>query len=302
MRSARLAALVLAIGPLCGCVKKDIERLENQVQLLDKRVELLQQDQKKANLDILEGWKRLRTQVEQDLGTAQRSSADSTTRMDDVVREMRQLADRIERTGQQYQRLSEQLAAVQDRLGRGPLAADALGGAAGVPGPDAGGAAGGNQGAATAGPTPPATSDSGSNAGAPAAEGQPSTFEPGVDPELTYKAAYSDYAQGNFKLAIVNFDTYVRQFPTSAKAVLAQYFIGESYYALGQYRDAVAAFDKVITGWPGDEKVPVAYLKKGYALLSMGQKALGIGVLQELISKHPNTHEALLAKERLSAL
>jgi tol-pal system protein YbgF len=287
-------------------MKKDIERLENQIQRLDKRVELFQQDQEKANVQILDGWRRLREQMQQDLGSVQRSSADSTTRMDDLVREMRQLADRIERTGQQYQRLSEQLALVQDRLGRSGVPFEGLGAL-----PAAGASVPGSAGAAPlTGATPAPMGDPGSagpagESGAPFPAGTPAAspvFEAGVDPELTYKAAYSDYAQGNFKLAIVNFQTYVRQFPSSAKAVLAQYFIGESYYALGQYREAVAAFDRVITGWPGDEKVPVAYLKKGYALLAMGQKALGIGVLQELIARHPNTHEALLAKERLSAL
>jgi tol-pal system protein YbgF len=303
MRVLALALLALALGPLAGCVKRDIERLENQVQMLDKRVELMQQDQERANAQLLEGWRRLRSAFESELTTMQRSSADSTTRIDDLLQQMRALSDRIERTGRQYQRLSEQLAALQDRLtrppdyglGADPFASDAGAGTAGSM-PPTGASPYGS--AAAAQPAAEATD------GTPAAGVPRSTpaFEGGVDPELTYRAAYSDYAQGNFKLAIVNFETYVRQFPSSAKAVLAQYFIGESHYALGQYRDAVDAFNRVIGNWPGDEKVPVAHLKKGYALLAMGQRGLGMDVLQELISRYPNTHEALLAKERLASL
>lgn len=310
MRVAGLVAWALLLAPLSGCMKKDMERLENQVQLLDKRVELLQQQQDKANGEILESWKRLRGQLEESLGTMQQSSAEGSTRIEDLVQQMRTLSDRIEKTGFQYQRLSEQLAAVQDRLNQGgipPLgAASGVTDALGQPPVGAGETGAGSDTApapVTSGTaTPPSTAPPETGAVAPAGTETPTEFQPGLDPETTYRAAYADYVIGNYKLATISFQTYLRQFPSSAKAVLAQYFIGESYYALGQYREAVGAFDKIITGWPGDEKVPVAYLKKGYALLAMGQKALGIGVLQELISKHPSTHEALLAKERLSTL
>lgn len=292
MRIAGPCAGLLLVGALSGCVKPDIERLENQVQLLDKRVELLQQDQEKANAQLLESWKRLRAQLEENLGLMQRSTADSSTRIEDLVREMRTLSDQIEKSGFQTQRLSEQLAQMQVQTSNtGATPADPLAASEALPASEAPESSSADQSGTAAAAASPVTPET-----------APPTYDPGLDPELTYRAAYSDYAQGNFKLAIVNFRTYVQAFPNSAKAVLAQYFIGESFYALGQYRDAVAAFDRVITGWPGDEKVPVAYLKKGYALLSMGQKALGMGVLQELIGKHPSTHEALLAKERLAAL
>src|SRR4029453_18903389 len=117
---------------------------------------------------------------------------------------------------------------VSDALGQPPAGAETAAAAGTAPAPDTSGVT-----------TPPSTASSDTGAPAPTGTETPPEFQPGLDPEMTYRAAYSDYATGNFKLAIINFQTYVRQFPTSAKAVLAQYFIGESYYGLGQYRDAV---------------------------------------------------------------
>ncbi len=272
MRIFRVALYTALACTLMGCMKKDVQRLENQVQLLDKRVELFQREQKKANAEIMGSWDRMRGELDKEIVAMQRSVAESKTRVDELIREMRTLSGKIEETSLHYQRLTERLAVTGQFGGaqRGAL----LGGTS---------AEGRTE-------RPGGTSPAGIGTA------------PFIDPEITYKNAYTDYTQGNFQLAIINFETYVRDYPSAGNAVLAQYFIGESFYALGEFAKAIAAFDKVLANWPNDERAPVAFLKKGYALLSMGKNTEGTAVLQELIRRYPRTHEANLAKDRLASL
>jgi hypothetical protein len=46
----------------------------------------------------------------------------------------------------------------------------------------------------------------------------------------------------------------------------------------------------------------MAQLRKGYALLELGEKAAGVKELRSLISLHPNSDEADLARQRLKKL
>ena len=54
--------------------------------------------------------------------------------------------------------------------------------------------------------------------------------------------AFSDYAAGQWPLAIQGFETYIRAFPRSEQADDAQFYIGEAYQLDGKMREALAAF------------------------------------------------------------
>ncbi len=108
----------------------------------------------------------------------------------------------------------------------------------------------------------------------------------------------------------------MRRYPESPMADSAQYNIGESYWSLakagassgqaeksrGDMEQAVQEFRKVIVNYPRGGKVAPALYKEALALAELKQVALAQARLQYLIDHFPQSEEAPLAKERLSAL
>ena len=133
---------------------------------------------------------------------------------------------------------------------------------------------------------------------------QPGQPAPGVvvDPEELYQTAYTDFARGNYELAILGFQDYVKRFPDTDLADNAQYWIGECHYSLERYPQAVAAFGEVEGRYAQADKVPDALLKKGYSLIEMNQMEQGIRELQRLISTYPRSNAARIARQRLRSM
>jgi len=121
----------------------------------------------------------------------------------------------------------------------------------------------------------------------------------GVD---LYRLGYSDYAKGNYELALAELQDFVRLNPADDLADDAQYLIGEIYFSQQKYPEAVAAFDRLLAEHAGGDKAAAAYLKKGLALLEMNRTADAVIQLQHIVSAYPKSEEARLARERLRAL
>jgi len=114
-----------------------------------------------------------------------------------------------------------------------------------------------------------------------------------------YTNAYTDMTAGNYDLALMGFEEFLRNFPDSELSDNAMYWIGECYYAREQYNEAYDAFRKVLDDYPQGDKVPSALLKAGYSSLALGQTSEGRALLHELIERFPLSDEARLAEERL---
>jgi tol-pal system protein YbgF len=133
------------------------------------------------------------------------------------------------------------------------------------------------------------------------AEAKPSAPPP-MSPEQSYQAAYADYTKGNFSLAVMGFEEFVKLNAQSDLAANALYWIGECHYAQRQFEEAIEAFNRVLKEYPGGDKIPAALLKKGYAYMELYQIGQGVVVLQGLIQRHPHAPEARLAKQKLDEL
>lgn len=122
---------------------------------------------------------------------------------------------------------------------------------------------------------------------------------PAGDPTEIYQNAYADYTKGNFDLAVVGFEGFLKDFPDATLAPNAQYWLGECYYSKRDFGRAVAEFDKVVKNYPGAIKVPSAYLKKGFVLDEKGDKEAANAQYRKIIDAYPLAPEAAIAKERL---
>jgi TolA-binding protein len=116
------------------------------------------------------------------------------------------------------------------------------------------------------------------------AEAEPPAPPP-MSPEQAYQAAYADYTKGNFSLAVMGFEEFVKQ---NSQSDLAE--------------EAIEVFDRILKEYSEGDKVPAVLLKKGYAYMELYQIGKGVVVLQGLIQRHPHAPEARLAKQKLDEL
>ncbi len=123
-----------------------------------------------------------------------------------------------------------------------------------------------------------------------------------ADARKAYTNAYTDMTSGNYDLALMGFEEFLRNYPDSELSDNAQYWIGECYYAREQYQPAYDAFKRVLDVYPKGDKIPSALLKTGYCALALGKNREGRAFLEELVAKYPLSVEARLAEEKLGAV
>ena len=123
-----------------------------------------------------------------------------------------------------------------------------------------------------------------------------------VSPSEAYRLAYNDYLRGNYSLAVISFQNYIEQYPSSAFLPDAFYWLGESYYNQGQYDEAILFLEQVYVRYPTHEKVPSAKMKEARALISMKEPERAKALLMDVIDQYPQSNEAFRAKEVLAGL
>ncbi len=68
---------------------------------------------------------------------------------------------------------------------------------------------------------------------------------------ISFKAAESQFENGNYEKAITAFTNYLRKYPTGANSSLAYYHRGESYSVLKRYSEALKDYEKVASKGAG---------------------------------------------------
>ncbi len=117
-----------------------------------------------------------------------------------------------------------------------------------------------------------------------------------------YNTAYKDLTRGNYQLALQGFLQFVSQYPNTDLTDNAQYWIGEVYYAQGRFQDAIQEFEKVMKLYQGADKTPSALLKIGFCYFNLEEEEQAKIYLEEVITSHPDSDEANLARGRLATL
>lgn len=123
-----------------------------------------------------------------------------------------------------------------------------------------------------------------------------------VDPKAIYDAAYRDYTDGRYELAITGFRHYLDTFPEGLDAGSAQYWLGESHLGLGQFQLAVDELTAVRERYPESDKVASSLFKVGVALVELGERELAIEMFLRVRSSYPDMDEAALALQELDSL
>jgi len=125
----------------------------------------------------------------------------------------------------------------------------------------------------------------------------------GASAETSYNNAYRDYSSGKNELALQEFAEYVKNFPETADAPNAQFYIGYIYFNGGaNFADAAKAFDDVVMRWPENPKSGDAMYYKAVSLQKDGQRTAAVKGYKDFIAKYPHHDKVDQAHKNLRTL
>jgi tol-pal system protein YbgF len=261
-------ALVFAMSAASpmAAANKEHQQLMADLRMLQEQSQLLQ-----TLLGTLtEALKAVNTRLDQQTEVNRKSFADSKLVIDNLTNDVRVIREKLDdnnvRIGSLTQEVNSLRQSMQQMSGR------------------------------------PSTTEPDAAAGSPAAGGAPAAGGGLIDsPEKTWNAAWADYTAGQYDLAIMGFEAYIRDNPRSDKVDDAQMHIGNSYLNAGKNDKAVEAYDKTIRAYPSGNVVPDAYYKKGLALMNMKNVAAAREAWEFVVKNYPNSDAATQARQRLQA-
>ena len=167
-----------------------------------------------------------------------------------------------------------------------------------------GGASAAAPGAEASPPSPAATSGFGPQApgATPAAPPRTPTREEQAREVKAYDAASNLFRRNDFAAAVEAFRAFLKEYPTSALAANAGYWIGISYANMRDYRNAMAAQQDVLLRYPQSPKAPDAMLAIAAIQAEQGDSGSARNTLEDIIAKHPASEAAGKARTRLATL
>jgi tol-pal system protein YbgF len=263
---------------------------EHQQLMADIRI-LQEQSQQLQNLiaQLGDTIKAVNARLDEQTNTNRKAFADQKLIIDTLSSDLRVVREKVDDNNVRIGSLTQEMESVRQTVQQ-------MGTARMTP-PDA--ATPGTTGAA---PDPNASG----GAAAPAAPG--ATPAPngavalGTSPQRAWDTAFSDYTAGQYDLAVLGFDAYIRDFPKSDMADNAQVLVGKSLMLNNQYDKAVDAFDKAIRAYPAGDAIPEAYYQKGLALQHLGQTDAARDAFAFVVRTFPTSDVFQLAKQKLDQL
>ena len=117
-----------------------------------------------------------------------------------------------------------------------------------------------------------------------------------------YDAASNLFRRNDFAAAIEAFKAFMRDYPSSALAANAGYWIGISYANMRDLRNAMLAQQDVLTRYPQSSKAPDAMLAIAAIQAEQGDSGSARNTLEDIIARFPASEAAGKARTRLAAL
>ena len=134
---------------------------------------------------------------------------------------------------------------------------------------------------------------------APPGEG---ALPPTASAETLFNNAQRDQSGGKLDIALAQYQEFLKYFPNTDLAPVAQYNIGDIYYNRGEHKQALSAFDLVLERYPENEKTTDAMYMKAMSLQKTGSRRGSAREFRALVKKYPNTELAEKAAEELKKM
>lgn len=128
--------------------------------------------------------------------------------------------------------------------------------------------------------------------------------EASVEPEeqRQYNAAFEQFRASQFAPAAQAFTQFLRAYPQSAYAPLAQFWLGNAQYASRDFKGAITTHREFVRANPDSPRAGDALLNIGNSQLELNDKVGARKTFREIADKYPGTPAAQNAKERLATL
>lgn len=107
-----------------------------------------------------------------------------------------------------------------------------------------------------------------------------------------YQKAFDQLRDLHYAQAITAFRAFLKQYPNGRYSYIAQYWIAEADYAQRDFKQAIVDYGDLIQHYPKNPKVAEAMLKIGYCYYESGQKDAAKKELNQLLQRYPNSTEA----------
>ena len=267
--------LSVALALPAAAQSREQRQLMADLRILQEQTQLLQTLMNQLN----ESLKAVNTRLDDQAGANRKAFADQKLTIDTLSSDLRVVREKVDDNNVRIGSLAQELESLRRTVTQ--MATPAV-------------ATSAESGAAAQGQEPGGTAD------APAAEPAPVAL--GTSPQRAWDTAFSDYVAGQYDLAILGFDAYIRDFPTSDMADNAQVLIGKSLMLDNKYELAVEAFEKTIRAYPTGDAIPEAHYQAGLSLRHLGQTDRAREAFNTVIKNYPDTTPARLAGQQLTTL
>ena len=281
----RHSAIVLAIALAAGLPGRASAQSKEQRQLMaDVRI-LQEHSQELHNLldQLTEALKAVNSRLDEQATANRKAFADSKLTIDTLSSDLRIVREKVDDNNVRIGSLTQELESVRRTVQSFTTVAPAV------------------QGPAEPGATPAGGEGQAGNPAEPAAAAS-ATVALGTSPQRAWDTAYSDYVGGQYDLAVLGFDAYIRDFPKSDNADNAQLLVGKSLMLDNKYDKAVEAFEKVVRNYPTGDAISEAYYQEGLSLQHLGDAARAREAFDTVIKKYPDSTPATLAKQKLAQI
>jgi tol-pal system protein YbgF len=264
-------ALALAAGAAAPLAAAD---KETRQMMADIRI-LQEQSQQLQNLlnALNDSIKAVNARIDEQSGASRKSFADQKVVIDALTSDLRVVREKLDDNNVRVGSISQELDALRKSIAAGAVTRNS--------GPDA---------------------DPNAAASDPAAAAPSAVAAVGASPKKLWDGAQADYMGGQYDLAILGFDSYIKTFPQAQDADDAQYYIGMSYLQQGNNEKANEAYDVLIRNYPGSNMMPEAYYRKGTALKNMKRYDEARSAFEYLIKNFADSQAAVLAQQSLQSL
>jgi TolA-binding protein len=260
-----LVALLIVAGP-ASAANKEHQQLMADIRMLQEQSQLLQNLLATLN----ESLKAVNTRIDQQTEATRKALADQKLIVDNLSNDVRVIREKLDDNNVRVGTLTQEVEALRQSLqqiNRPPVTTTDSADASPTPGT----------------PPPPA-----------AALGQ--------SPQKMYDSAQSDYMAGQYDIAVIGFQEFIKAFPKSELADDAQVAICSALLNDHKDQQAVDACDLAIRTYPGGNAIPAAYYRKGLALSNLRDATRAREAWETLIKTFPESSEATLAKQGLDRL
>lgn len=123
-----------------------------------------------------------------------------------------------------------------------------------------------------------------------------------IDQNKMFDNAFTDLKAGNYDLAIMQFEEFIRQFPNTARTDDAQYWLAEAFYGKRDYAKAIPEFEKVDKNYKDSDKRGPALFKLARSYEETGNNARACSIFKRITTEMPDSFESRQAGEKLKDL